>query len=380
MGWFSSFLGKKENDKTSVTTTAENRTTVSSLSPIFHLKGYPDAKGLYPSELVMLTVAEKYKVGETRFPAYLSNDYEVTNPAKMLKDLQAREFIEEGTCKDVLPNYKVNELKEIASSLGVSVKGKKADIVEQLACIEEGLLGAFVKDRAWKLTSSGLEEIKANLYIQYFLEKHPYNLSEIGVDIWSVNKDFVKNPKRFYRDIVYRQINEQMNKASIAFQKNPGAGSYNTHQYCECYRLMGLFIEEEGTSYVNAADMYFQYLYKWINIHAGLELLTGYSAFKGDSKYQKEVINRYYEEIQLYPFNRTELLRLIDELNIEGDALRDALITSFKRAGDTGIMDEQQAADFIILELSGEGDKSKELAINLAKQAVKKISNRKAIR
>ena len=31
--------------------------------------------------------------------------------------------------------------------------------------------------------------------------------------------------------------------------------------------LMGLFIEEEGKSYINAADMYFQYLFKRINIH-----------------------------------------------------------------------------------------------------------------
>ena len=136
---------------------------------------------------------------------------------------------------------------------------------------------------------------------------------------------------------------------------------------------MGLFIEEEGKSFINAADMYFQYLYKRINIHAGLQLLKNYALFKTDKKYQNETVKRYYEEIQLYPFHKTELLRLIDELEIDGEAVRKAFITSFKRTGDKGIMTEQEAADFVILELNGDSDKSRDLADKLAKKAVKKI-------
>ena len=34
------------------------------LKPTLHLKGKPDANGLYPAELVMLYYAEKYKVTE----------------------------------------------------------------------------------------------------------------------------------------------------------------------------------------------------------------------------------------------------------------------------------------------------------------------------
>ena len=73
------------------------------------------------------------------------------------------------------------------------------------------------------------------------------------------------------------------------------------------------------------------------------------------------------------PFHKTELLRLIDELDIDGDAVRESMITSFKRANDTGIMTETEAADFVILELSGDADRSIELAEKLAKKAVKKI-------
>ena len=372
MSLLSSLFGRKkppEKEQVAVEVLATKKET--SQTPSLHLKGKPDAAGLYPSELVMLSLAERYKTAETNFPSYFTYTYEIANPPKMLKSLQAKGFIEVGSAMDALDSFKLPELKAIAASLGIAVKGKKADIITQLSEAGEASLSQFVKERTWKLTASGKEELRANPYIQYFLEKHPYNVNEVGVDIWSVNDEFVKNPKRPYRDIIYRQLNNQMNKASIAFQKDPISGSANTHQYCECYRLMGLFIEEEGKSFVNAADLYFQYLFKRINIHAGLQLLKTYNLFKNDRDYQKETIQRYYDDIQLYPFHKTELLRLIDELDIDGESIRESMITSFKKTNDTGIMTEQEAADFVILELNGEGDKSRELAEKLAKKAVK---------
>ena len=255
MGLLSSLFGKKDNDKDKATVTIESKTKAHSLSPTLHLKGKPDANGLYPSELVMLSYAEKYKTNETNFPAYLTYTYEITNPAKMLKSLHSKGYIEVGAAKDSLDRFKLSELKEIASSLGITVKGKKANIVAQLSEIDEESLSQFVKDRMWKLTESGQAALNANPYILYFLEKHPYNVTEVGVDIWTVNNEFLKNPKHPYRDIIYRQLNDQMNKASKAFLKDPASGSFNTHQYCECYRIMGLFVEEEGKSYINAADL-----------------------------------------------------------------------------------------------------------------------------
>ena len=64
---------------------------------------------------------------------------------------------------------------------------------------------------------------------------------------------------------------------------------------------------------------------------------------------------------------------LIDKLDLEGEALRKALITSFERAKDSGIMTPKETADFIIYELSGEMEKSMDMAIKLAKKAVKRI-------
>lgn len=373
MGILSALFGKKDKSKgPSVKITTSEVKREAATIPSFHLKGKPDARGLYPSELVMLAVAEKYRISETQFPGYLTYTYEVANPLKMLKDLQARGFLQIGSPIDVLPSYKLPELKEIAASLGITVKGKKADIISQLSEVAEEVLGQYVKDRSWKLTDIGEEALKANPYIQYFLDRHNYNVTEVGVDIWSVNTEVVKNSKRPYRDIIYRQLNDQMNKASMAFQKDPMSGSANAHQYCECYRIIGLFLEEEK-SYVNAADLYFQYLFKQINIKAGLQLLIRWQLFKDDKKHQADSIAWYYNEIQLYPQQRTEILRLIDELNITGDAVRNSFVTSFNKTGDEGVMSAEEAADFILLELSGDVDKSRDLSDKLAKKAVKKI-------
>lgn len=374
MSFFSSLFGKKSvknNNQPKVEKVDTSKRITN--NPSLHLKGKPDAYGLYPAELVMLSLAEKYKTTETNFPSYLTHTYEISNPLKMLKDLYNRGFLETGSAKSCLPGFKLTELKEIAVALNMPVKGKKADIIDQLSAVSEDALGAFVKERTWKLTKQGTEALKANPYIQYFLDKHNYNITEVGVNIWTVNEEFIKDSKRPYRDIIYSQLNKAMNEAFIQFQKNPTSGTYATSCYCECYRLMGLFIEEEGKSYIDASDMYFQYLFKRINIHAGLQLLVNWKTFNYDKKFRETFISRYYEEIQLYPYQKTELLRLLDELNVSGDDVRKSLTVSFERAKDVGVMSVKEAADFIILELSGDVDQSREMAYKLAKKAVKNI-------
>lgn len=373
MGMFSSLFKKKPGNTVDTKSDISPVSTPVVSSPTLHLRGKPDANGLYPSELVMLAVAERFNTTETDFPSYLKYSYEIVNPSKMLLSLQSKGLIGVGNAKDSLEFLKVAELKEIASVLGLPSKGKKAEIIAAISQVEEVNYAQLVKDRKWILTSAGSEALKLNPYIHYFLEPHPYSITSVGVDIWAVNEEFVKNPKRPFRDIIYRLLNDKMNEAALTFQKNPHSGSAYTHQYCECYRTMGLFVEEEGKSFVNASDLYFQYIYKRINIQAGLQLLLHYSINKNDKAALDEIFERYYDDIQLAPFHRTELLRIIDELGINGDAIREAFITSFKRANDTGVMSENEAADFVILELNGEVDQSRELALSLARKAVKKL-------
>ena len=374
MSIFSVLFGKKKDDTPTVKPSAPKTANITAeATPNLHLRGKADVNGLYPSELVMLAVAERYKTTETNFSDYFMRKYEIINPLKMLKSLQARGFIDVGSPIDMLPSLKVAELKEIAVGVGLEVKGKKADIVSALSNVAPDKIDGFIKERKWKLTERGQVALKQNPYIQYFLDAHEYDITMVGITIWTINEDFIKDTKRPYRDVIYRQLNDRMNEACIAFQKNPMSGTANTHQYCECYRLMGLFIEEEGKSYINASDLYFQYIYKWINIHEGMRLLMSYKLWQNDKAQQKELIERFYDDIKLAPYQRTELLRLIDKLDLNGEALRKALITSFERAKDSGIMTPKETADFIIYELSGEMEKSMDIANKMAKKAVKRI-------
>ena len=66
MSFFSSLFGKKSssNNQSQIKNVEINKGSAN--TPLLHLKGKPDACGLYPGELVMLSLAEKYKTTEKR--------------------------------------------------------------------------------------------------------------------------------------------------------------------------------------------------------------------------------------------------------------------------------------------------------------------------
>ena len=373
MGIFKNLFSKRDNQITNEKPLNNIQIALdNSQKTVFHLRGKPDKNGLYPSELVMLSLAEKYLVNETNYPNYLNSIYEITNPSKTLKNLQDRGYISVGGAKESLHYFKISELKEFASFLGVKVRGNKDSIISTLLEADDEKLSECVKDRTWIITDKGMSALNDNLYIQFFLSEHSYSLQNVGVDIWTVNEDVVNNPNIPYRDLIYRQLNKRAFEADVEIQKGQKLGSDVTNRYCECFRIMALFIEEEGRSYLNASDLYFQYIFKRINIHAGMKFLSSLMLVKDKWITKEEAIKRYYQDIQLLPFHKQEIMRLVDELNIDNDSIKDSLIVSFKRAKDSGIMTAEEAADFVILELSGEKEEAKTLSDKLINKAIKK--------
>ena len=130
---------------------------------------------------------------------------------------------------------------------------------------------------------------------------------------------------------------------------------------------------EAGVQFLYAKALVYKGFSIPFNDNEGMQFLIGYKLWQSDKAHQNELIEHFYENIKLCPYQRTELLRLIDKLNLDGEALSKALITSFERADDSGIMTPKETADFIIYELSGEMEKSMDIANKLAKKAVKKI-------
>ena len=101
--------------------------------------------------------------------------------------------------------------------------------------------------------------------------------------------------------------------------------------------------------------------------------MVSYKLARNNRSLQAEAINSYYYEAKLLPFHKEELRRLIKELGTDGQAVRDTMITSFKRANDKGIMTEEAAAEFIFLEMEGKSDAAMKMASRLARQAIKKV-------
>ena len=335
-----------------------------------HPKGEQDAEGLYPGEVVLLYYAESIKTDGTNFPKNLLA-FGMTNPQKSIKKLEDGGYVRVGGPKGTLPSLKVAELKEIAKAMGVKQSGRKADIIAAISESDEARLSSVVTDRVWELTDLGREALKRNAYVGLYLDDHEYD-SGI-VDFWELSKACAEHPNMSCRDVFYHQVDSVKNAASRAIISNPTDCAEHLETFCECLRTMALFIEEEGLSYVNAADFYFQYLFERINVEAGMKLAMDvrfFSSYGGklDRATVSLLTDSFYNDSRLEPFHQKEVMRIKEEANISDRDFRKALIGSFERAEHSGFMSTSEAANFVVYELSGDNDKS----VNVSKKAARR--------
>lgn len=380
MGLFSKMVSKVADSIPAVKATKEKASSVMDPLPELHTKGKPDSEGLYPGEIVLLYLADSSLTGYE--PSLVrAEDYGVSNPEKKLKELEKKGYIAVGDARSALPLMKMDELKGLADRLGVKRSGKKATLIAAISEADIEELNRIVEGRAWVLTEAGKAAIKRNAYVPFFLERHPYDVSI--ADFWKVSETCIAHPKTKYRDVVYRQMDREKNRASRAIIKDPINASYEGWRYCECLKAMALFIEEEGSSYINAADLYFQYVFETINVRAGLTFGHRASFTQKNGKIGRreanEIIDGFCDDCSLVPFQEKDLLRLKEEAGIEDSAFRTALMTSFERAEHRGFMSEEDAASFIILELSGENDSARKVCEEAAKKDLKAMKIRTSI-
>lgn len=392
MGLFSKLFSKKSTPQAQVIVSqhprSQNVSAASSKPAKLHPKGKPDSEGLYPGDIAMLNLAETLIVGSERFPDILSS-YGVSNPMITLDTMKSKGYVVIGDAIGALPSLKVGELKEIAKTLGVKQSGKKADIITAISNADDGRLNDLVSVRMWCLTDLGRAAVARNSYVGFMMDTHVYNTSL--VDFWKMSDICLEHPNMQYRDVFYHQLDEKKNAlsmeivtttASLAKAKNISADAlrkknslfFTTEEFCECLRSMALFIEEEGSSYVNAADLYFQYLFERINVHAGLGMANDARLIYGRDKIDKNQLNTYlsdfYRDSQIDETAIKEVLRIKEEAGINDVEFRDALIQSFNRAEHSGFMSPTEAADFVILELSGENQKAEALCRKVGKKAL----------
>lgn len=378
MGFFSFLFKKKQGDDTKVSASpiinSNNTAPAPAVSPVSNSskKGMADVNGLYPTELLMLFIAEKFYVNGDKFPAYLRNNYQIGYPKEVLVHLYNGGFIRKPDVSESLLKLKVSELQDIATKYGVEVSGKKANMVSILVDkVDDKVLRAFVPDSKWILTDKGKEAIKKNAYIGFFIEKHLYSPSDVGIDIWRVNKLKSQYPHMLYRDLIHSELNQQQ---LVAYEK--GIKTREFSDYCQCTRAMALFIEEEKRHPATAATTYLEYLFYRINfknVISYINYILG-TSFSSKLNEKPEFLNM---ECYLLDFELNEIALIREGMNYTPEQFYTFMIEQFSNMKDTSAFSAKQLADFISYSIVRDKESTLKICKEVSKTVVKQLKQNK---
>ena len=170
---------------------------------------FQSKSGLYVAEILLLEYCSygTYPHPKNGYPGFWWFEYGIRNVGAKLDSLRERGFIEYCTAAEVLPSLTIPKLKEIADSLGISVSGKKADIVSQIIAVAPTkTLETFIADRKYKLTRKGEAELQENGYVPY-MHKSPNKTIEgspfgYEFNVWTINTIIGSGDGRGWKDIV----------------------------------------------------------------------------------------------------------------------------------------------------------------------------------
>lgn len=196
----------------------------------------PSPNGLYPQEILMLSYAKWYSVGQTGFPQFWYYQYAVSDPGKVLMSLSEKGFIRPETAAEALPRLTVAQLRELLASQGLPAKGKKADLVAfASANVTPAALDGAVATRKYTLTELGEAELKTNAYIPY-LHSH----KNLNISIWEMNKTIQSHPEHYWRDLVWGELQSQTLSAMKYIQNG------NWSPYIHLKYQQADFLADEG--------------------------------------------------------------------------------------------------------------------------------------
>lgn len=264
MSFFSSIFGGKNAQPSA---TDHQKTNVPQTKT--PSKGYPSVSGLYPHEIILLSMAEKYKTNETKYPDKLRTDYGIGFPKELFSKLFKGGYIRAAGASDSLNNLKLVELKAIAEASGVNTGGEKSDLCERISnSVSEHDLENFISERYWKITEKGEAELRDNMYLDILTGDHTFSLQQVGIDILFLNKMHNEKPQLHVRDVVWGELN----RISLVEYKE-SFSSKNFSKYCEVLRTMALFLEEEQ-KHSQSLSQYCRYIHYNNSFRAGFAALN----------------------------------------------------------------------------------------------------------
>lgn len=315
-------------------------------------------------ELVLLSVAEKYKVGEKKYPEYFRTRYGIESPRDILRGLAKKDLLRPSTDLETLSRMKASELKDIAARFELTATGKKEELCNRIAnSASAEQLEALALDRFWALTESGTSMLTNNPYVGFYMEKHPYSLAEIGLDFDTYTKLFSKKQTAKVRDVVWAELNRR----SVDYYKK-AMSKKEFHNYCELLRVMALFLEEEG-KHADGLAMYMRYMHYRTNFEAGYAAVSLFSL----TKKADNAAETLFIDAEILPFIVSEITLMSDACGFDSKQLAAFMKKAFKQEQDTGLFSPEELTDFIMCGIDGDQRGEKQICKKVMKAAAKRL-------
>lgn len=161
---------------------------------------YPSRNGLYVPEILLLQYCSygTYPHPRNGYPGFWWFEYGIKNVGAYLDSLSTRGYLEYRSAEETLPTMTIPELKGLALSYGLTVKGKKAEIISAIVSgISHEELEAAITDRKYCLTQKGQKELTDNAYVP-LMHSAPDKTKEGNqfgeeFNVWSINRILGEN-------------------------------------------------------------------------------------------------------------------------------------------------------------------------------------------
>ena len=361
MGFLKSLFKKEKGN------TQENNQDATVLGNGGSYKGYPSSSGLYPAEVMMLFYAPSYKISEITYPDKFRTEYGVAFPKEIFAKLERDGYIRESLPIETIDKLKFTELKKIAAENNLKVSGNKAELVDRISQnLSNDKLETYALERYWVLTERGEREKSENEYLGFLLEKHSYDLEEVGISLLRLNELHKQNGELNVRDLIWGELNKlSISSYQQAFQN----GDFSL--YCSILKIMSYFIEEES-KYLEALKLCARYQFYHINFEAGMRSVQRLRETAEISMIDT-ISDLYYMDIEILPYMITRIKELMSKSGMNSSELNKLLLTEFNAISDDGYLSKKLTAQFIMDQLAGNITDAKKLCIEATKNAKRKI-------
>lgn len=311
------------------------------------------AMHLYPAEILLLSQATNFTVGQLEFPKLWREQYGFLHVPTSLLNLVSRGFLTVASMRSTLENQTIASLKQGLKTLKLPLGGKKDDLVKRLLSeVEDEVLEKVFLNRAYSLTSSGIRALDEAMYIPYLIKRPVY-----GLNIWNLHRLVMQNPHKSYRDLIFSHM-ETMVQTCMA-QKD------FTNLRDTCYRMYNFQMEENKQKKALAYLAHTVYI-DLSGAHAVADALERFVAEKYFFPYESSVL-----KVSVGILSAIKSAQ--ENLHLSEEMLNAVLIQFFRQISlPFHLFTQEECAAVIILELRGDKERLTK-AYELAQQRFQSV-------